>query len=583
MKRKQHPFCSQSTTLTLLTMLALCLPATLRADGKQRECQLVKIETETLPLLNEPRAGHHTLVVGSEIMVVGGHTNGFIPTPTAEYFSGRHWHLLQMAYPHDYGLALPLRSGKVLIAGGCEKNLGVGQTFEAEMYDPATRTFTGFASLARKRTLASALEIDSGRVAIAGNWYANDTTELFDGKRSFSSVGQPSLQRSSPVMLPTSDGDVLIFSSIDTKGKQTDASVVDRLYGSALSIPLLQTWRPMVFLPMPQLRQAVVGTGAKARRCYLMPAFNDRKQMAIIAVSDTTFSLLPTTCSIPMRSKWGDICYFSPVVPDNNAHQAYIVGSGKDKRLYVLAIDLSRSPSPVKLLYTDPLPSVGFSQPVITPQGDIILAGGYTDNNFTPEASTYLLRTGIYETAAKGFLLSWPWTIIVAALLAALLSLLARRVLSGFPAEKPDLQLQTENHEEPAMPAESKQTASTGTKEAGSTETKEEPMLIDRIRKLMNEDRFFLRPEIKVQDMAAELHTNSRYISDTIKAETGMSFANYINSYRIEEAKRLLRSHPEEKIISVSIAAGFANERTFFRTFKAMTGQTPKEWLQDPK
>ena len=83
--------------------------------------------------------------------------------------------------------------------------------------------------------------------------------------------------------------------------------------------------------------------------------------------------------------------------------------------------------------------------------------------------------------------------------------------------------------------------------------------------------------------MAAELHTNSRYISDTIKAETGMSFANYINTYRIEEAKRLLRSHPEEKIISVSIAAGFANERTFFRTFKAMTGQTPKEWLQDPK
>jgi len=41
-----------------------------------------------------------------------------------------------------------------------------------------------------------------------------------------------------------------------------------------------------------------------------------------------------------------------------------------------------------------------------------------------------------------------------------------------------------------------------------------------------------------------------------------------------------MRTSPEKKVSSLYAEAGFANESTFFRTFKAYTGVTPKEWME---
>ena len=48
---------------------------------------MVKIEVERLADLNTPRTGHATLCVGGEMVVAGGHTTGFVPTATAEYYA----------------------------------------------------------------------------------------------------------------------------------------------------------------------------------------------------------------------------------------------------------------------------------------------------------------------------------------------------------------------------------------------------------------------------------------------------------------------------------------------------------------
>lgn len=109
-------------------------------------CPQVRISAERLPDLNIPRNGHTVLNLNGVITVFGGHTGGVIPTPTAEYFSDGQWHLLKMMYSHDVGMAFPLKSGQVLLAGGYEKNLGIGQTFEAEMYDPQSPPSGGSAA-----------------------------------------------------------------------------------------------------------------------------------------------------------------------------------------------------------------------------------------------------------------------------------------------------------------------------------------------------------------------------------------------------------------------------------------------------
>ena len=46
-------------------------------------CEVRKLEATRMADLNIPRAGHQVFYAGGELMVAGGHTDGFVPTPTA--------------------------------------------------------------------------------------------------------------------------------------------------------------------------------------------------------------------------------------------------------------------------------------------------------------------------------------------------------------------------------------------------------------------------------------------------------------------------------------------------------------------
>ena len=73
------------------------------------ECEqaqpMVKMQVERLADLNIPRQGHLVFCVNGEVVAAGGHTTNFVPTQTAEYYRDGEWHLMQMAYPHDRGVA----------------------------------------------------------------------------------------------------------------------------------------------------------------------------------------------------------------------------------------------------------------------------------------------------------------------------------------------------------------------------------------------------------------------------------------------------------------------------------------------
>ena len=75
------------------------------------------LEAERLPDMNMPRAGHNMFYVGGELTVVGGHTSGFVMTPTAEYFCDGAWHTISTVYNHDDGMAVVMSDGqRVLLA-----------------------------------------------------------------------------------------------------------------------------------------------------------------------------------------------------------------------------------------------------------------------------------------------------------------------------------------------------------------------------------------------------------------------------------------------------------------------------------
>ena len=112
-----------------------------------------------------------------------------------------------------------------------------------------------------------------------------------------------------------------------------------------------------------------------------------------------------------------------------------------------------------------------------------------------------------------------------------------------------------------------------------SDATTSDKALMERIIRYMDEQQPYLSSELKVQDVADALRTNRTYVSNCIRSQRGCSFSQFVNAYRVEYAQQLLRQHPDKKITMVWMASGFSSESSFFRTFKAVTDTTPKEWM----
>ena len=571
--------------LILLLCLAAAGAPVLAVEGNQ--CPLVHVVPERLPDLNTPREGHAVFCAGGELMVAGGHTNGFVPTATAEYLSGGEWHQLPMTYIHDHGTALVLRSGRVLLAGGSKEEMGVGQTYGVEMYDPTNHSFTGFGCLDQKRTLASAMELDSGQVVITGNWYDGDNIEMFDGQKFFTSVKPVTVERVVPFLFRTSEGDILILSDRDTRDHLSDTIVVDRLHGEPFTVPLLQQWKPLTYNAPTTADAGFIGDEAQGHYAYLMAVRNFERtrekpelkgqpagQVAVVLVEDTVFTLLPTVCHIPMMSPLGagPIIYDgSYIMADRHAKQAYLCGYGKDKRLYVVSIGYTERPAPLTLYCTDPLPDCGFYVPALTPQGNLAIIGGstktdYDFDNFTPTASAWLIPLGRQDdvtTAASRWPDSLPWCLLTIGgvlLVGAWLFVRWLKTKVVPPARQTD---STESRKE-----QYEFITDNGNEE-----------LLERICQLMDKRQLFRNSELKVADVAEVLGTNSRYVTDCIKDKRGMTFTQFVNEYRVSYVQQLLRLHPDMKVFEAYTLAGFTSERSFFRIFKDVTGMTTTEWL----
>lgn len=551
-------------TMASLAYLLLCVTLAATAQTKSRQqCPMVKIQPERLPDLPMARASHATFCSNGEIVVVGGHTDGFVPTATADYFSQGRWHTVNTIYTHDCGFSVQLKSGKVLIAGGCSEALGIGQTFTAELYDPATHRFEGFGCLDRKRTMASALEIDSGHVLIAGNWYADDDIELFDGKHSFTHVKSSAVQRFCPYIFRTAKDNAIIFSCQDTRGNELEDIVVDRLKGEPFRVDLFRDWRPLMVEHRNE--DCFMGDEKKGVYEYILPVVNRKGQVAIAHVSSETFSLLPTDCPVPMvgADAKDSIRYVAGFIVDRRAQCAYMLGIDKQWRLYILRLS---DQSKLTLFYTDPMTDAGFMLPVLTPEGNLVMAGGIHDNNFKPFASVLLFRLGDRPSSfALSQIVGWG-------VVGMLLVLLVLFLLNGMRRKEKAVVAESEGK------AEADASHPTEGRESSKTDS-----LMDDINILMSEQHIFLNSNLKLNDVAVELSTNRRYISDCIKAHCGCTFSQYVNNLRIEYAKNLMRNQPDIKMAEVALSAGFSNETTFFRTFKGITGQSPKEWMNSPE
>ena len=543
-------------------------------------CPVVKVEVERLADMNLPRYGHSVLLLNGEPTVIGGHTTNFVPTPTLEYYKEGKWHLVQTAFTHDDGFAVQLSSGKVLIGGGHEKNLGIGQSYEVELYDPETHTSVGIAGLETKRAMASALALDDGRVVITGNWYHEDAIEIYDGKNRFMPVKGVSIGRCTPYILQTAKDEAIIFGSIDTVGRQIILPVVDRLRGGPYHVPLLETWKLIPgFMQWPS-SNCFIGDKSKSDYSYLLPVKDEEGQVSIARVTNGEFSLLDTDVPFPKSCQWGDIHYYNNFLVDRPRQRAYLIGCDPSfispydtTRVYVFAIDYANTPARPTFCYTDVLTDVDIVTPLLTSDGDLMLIGGNPESSyFKPTAATWLIHLSPRSQAASSGLPLWSWLLVIFAITA----LAAWLILSYRRRKRNPVEVT------PAESAETEGIIAAGTpkkdilEDLGSSDGDAE--LMGRLLQMMEEEQPYLNPDLKVTDVAKALGTNRVALSNCIKSRHNCTFPQFVNTYRVAFAQQMLNSHPDIKLAEVWTAAGFSSESSFYRIFKSITGTTPNDW-----
>lgn len=92
--------------------------------------------------------------------------------------------------------------------------------------------------------------------------------------------------------------------------------------------------------------------------------------------------------------------------------------------------------------------------------------------------------------------------------------------------------------------------------------------MTERIIALVENDKIYLQPDLKLDDLAQMMHTNRTYIYQAVNQQMGISFNEFINRYRIAHAKRLMASDPTLSMNDVALLSGFASLSSFYRNMK---------------
>lgn len=104
------------------------------------------------------------------------------------------------------------------------------------------------------------------------------------------------------------------------------------------------------------------------------------------------------------------------------------------------------------------------------------------------------------------------------------------------------------------------------------------------LEEMMSTERPYLDPEFTIDKLAKLISTNRHHLSQVLNQKLGLSFYDYVNTYRVNEAKVLLAdpARADHKIAAIAYDAGFNSLSAFNDVFKKTTGQTPSQYRKNP-
>lgn len=112
-------------------------------------------------------------------------------------------------------------------------------------------------------------------------------------------------------------------------------------------------------------------------------------------------------------------------------------------------------------------------------------------------------------------------------------------------------------------------------KETASVESKQ-------LIALMETDKLYKESDLSLSDVAKAIGIPQRNLSQLIKQHTNKNFNQFVNYYRVEEAKRLLKdpNYDNLNMLGIAFESGFSSKATFYAVFKQFAGKTPNAYKQ---
>lgn len=108
------------------------------------------------------------------------------------------------------------------------------------------------------------------------------------------------------------------------------------------------------------------------------------------------------------------------------------------------------------------------------------------------------------------------------------------------------------------------------------------PLMRRKMEKWQNDPRkFYLRDDINLLAVAEMVGVRPRFLSEYLNQVWGMNFNQYINTLRIEEAKRLILENTSRSFTDIANATGFVSVASLSKTFKRITGITPTRFREE--
>ncbi|MFL0351939.1 helix-turn-helix domain-containing protein [Xanthomarina sp. GH4-25] len=102
--------------------------------------------------------------------------------------------------------------------------------------------------------------------------------------------------------------------------------------------------------------------------------------------------------------------------------------------------------------------------------------------------------------------------------------------------------------------------------------------LINQLNEVMVNEKLFLNTNLKIAEVAEKLDISTHELSKLINDSAGKNFTDFINEYRIEQAKQLIQDNSLYTIEAIGNQSGFNSKSAFYKAFNKFTKTTPAKY-----